>query len=137
MTALNKNGLTWKLFLMIVLTDSADSVGQLFMKKGLMSVGITSIGLHNLQEFLGRSGMSPLVWLGALFYILTFFLWILVLSRVDLSVAAPVGSTGYIFAPVLAIFFLGEQVSPVRWLGIVLIVAGIYLVSKSGAAREV
>ena len=121
---------------MIVLTDIADSIGQLLMKKGLTSIGITSIGLHNLQEFLGRSGLNPFVWLGVLFYVLNFFLWILVLSRVDLSVAAPVGSTSYIFVPLLAILFLGEQVSLMRWLGIVLIVAGIHLVFKSGAARQ-
>ncbi len=134
---LKHNGLTWKLFLVIVLTDILNSVGQLFMKKGLLHVGIDAIGWSNLQEFLGKSALSPWVWLGIGFYVLNFFLWIFVLSRVDLSVAAPVGSTNYIFVPLLAIFFLGENVSPLHWLGIVLIIAGICLVSKSGGGAVI
>ena len=126
------NGLTWKVFLMIVATDFADSVGQLFMKKGLVHVGIHSVTLQNLQEFLGKTGLSPLVWLGVLCYVLTFFLWIAVLSRVDLSVAAPVGSTGYLFVPLLSVVFLGESVGLLRWAGIVSIIVGIRLVSQSG-----
>ena len=129
---MKNNALTWKVFFMIVLTDLIDSVGQLFMKKGLVNIGIDSVTLQNLQEFLGKSGASPLIWLGVLFYVLNFFLWITVLSRVDLSVAAPVGSTSYVFVPLLAIFFLGESVGLLRWVGILLIVLGVRFVSQSG-----
>ncbi len=125
------NGLTWKLFMAIVLTDVADSVGQLFMKKGLTAIGMDTITLQNLAQFLGECGLSGMIWLGVVCYILNFFLWITILPKVDLSVAAPVGSTSYIFVPLLAIFFLGETVGILRWSGIALIILGIHLVSQS------
>ncbi len=129
---MKKNGLTWKIFFIIVFTDICDSVGKVFMKKGLMKFGIASISLQNLQEFLGKSGLSGWVWLGVACHILNFCLWIAVLSRLDLSVAAPLGSASYVFVPILAMLFLSESVGLTRWAGILLIALGIHLVSRSG-----
>lgn len=129
---MKKHGLTWKMFVLILLCDVSESVGQLFMKKGVLQVGIDSITFANLQEFLGKSGLTPFVWLGVFFYALNFLLWIIVLSRVDLSVASPVGSAGYLFVPLLAIVFLGEDVGLLRWAGIILITGGVCLVAGSG-----
>ena len=76
--------------------------------------------------------MSPTLWFGIIIYALSFFIWIIVLSRVDLSVAVPTASIDYVLVPLFAIIFLKETVSPLRWVGIVIIVLGIYFVSQSG-----
>ena len=121
---------------MVVLTDIADSIGQLFLKKGLTQTGIHAVTLQNLPELLGRSGLSVLIWLGIFFYLLNFLLWITVLSRVDLSVAAPVGSSRYLFVLLLATLFLGESIGPLRWAGVIMIIAGICLIFQSGTKHE-
>ena len=123
--------LTLKIFLAIVLNDISDSVAQLLMKKGLLTTGIQSVHFQNIPEFLSRNAGSPLLWLGILIYAANFFIWMVILSKVDLSVALPVGSTSYVFIPMLAVLFLKESVTPVRWLGILLIVLGVYCVSRS------
>jgi len=123
--------ITWKLLLLIFLTDVGDSVGQLFMKKGLAITGIHSVNLANGMDFILQNAATPLVWLGIFFYTIPFFIWIVVLSKVDLSVAMPVGSVSYVIIPVIAVIFLGEHVSFSRWLGIALIVLGIFCVSRS------
>ncbi len=128
---MKKNGLTLKLFLLIVSTDIGDSVAQLLMKKGVMETGIGSVDFSNVLNFIAGNVCSPLVWLGIIIYALTFFAWIVVLSQVDLSVALPVGSTSYILTPLMAMVFLGEILNPLRWVGIFLIIAGIYFASKS------
>ena len=123
--------LTFKIFLMIFLNDIGDTISQSFMKKGLVATGISSVHLANLTEFLIRAVSSPLLWLGILFYALNFFLWIIILYKVDLSIAMPVGSFSYILVPVAAMIFFHESVGPLRWAGIALIILGIHFVSRS------
>ncbi|MBN2453620.1 MAG: EamA family transporter [Candidatus Omnitrophica bacterium] len=129
-------GLTLKIFLLIVLNDIGDTVAQLLMKKGLLHTGIGDITPGNFTEFVAGNAASPLVWAGMAIFILNFFIWIVVLSRVDLSIAMPVGSTSYIFVPLAAMFFLHEAVSPLRWAGIILIAVGIHFVSQSKKPGE-
>jgi drug/metabolite transporter (DMT)-like permease len=123
--------LTLKIIALLVANDLLDSVAQIFMKKGLLTTGISSIGSANLIEFGFRSLSSPYLWLGLSIYIISFFLWIVVLARIELSIALPVSSVCYVLTPLFAVMFLHEKVSAVRWLGIFLIVAGIYFVSES------
>ena len=128
-----KNGgsLTLKIFALIVMNDLVDSIVQVLFKKGLIHTGITNVNFGNLVEFILRNVSSPLVLLGIFIGLSNYFLWFVILSRVDLSVAMPLGSIIYIFIPFMAILFLHERVSPLRWLAIILIIAGIYLVAKS------
>ena len=128
---MKNNSLTLKIFLLIVLNDVGDTIAHLLMKKGLMHTGIGSVNLGNIVEFTVKNASSPLVWLGVIVFTLNFFVWIVILSRVDLSIAMPVGSTSYIFVPIVAMIFLREDVSPLRWVGIILIVFGIHFVSQS------
>ena len=128
---MKSSGLTLKIFLLIVLNDVGDTIAQLLMKKGLIKTGIDNVNLGNIVEFAARNVSSPLVWLGIFVFIVNFFIWIIILSRVDLSIAMPVGSTSYIFVPIAAMFFLHEHVSVLRWAGIILIVLGIHFVSQS------
>lgn len=125
------NYLTLKIFALIILNDIGDTLAQALMKKGVIATGISSVGFANLVEFFIKGIHSPLLWLGILFHVLNFFLWIVILYKVDLSIAMPVGSFSYILIPMAAIIFLHEKVSPLRWLGIAFIVFGIYFVSKS------
>ena len=131
---MKNNGLTLKIFLLIVLNDIGDTIAQLFMKKGLNHTGIDNIGLGNMTEFMAKGASSPLIWLGLFIFALNFFVWIVILSRVDLSIAMPVGSTSYIFVPIVAMIFLHEHISLLRWAGIALIVVGIHFVSQSRKA---
>lgn len=128
---MKKGALTLKVFLVVVMNDMGDSIAQLFMKKGLVQTGINLVNLDNIFEFISRNASSLLVWLGILVYVLNFFLWIIILSRIELSVAMPVGSTSYVIIPLLAMIFLNEKVNLIRWTGILLVMAGIHFVSKS------
>ena len=58
-------------------------------------------------------------------------MWITALSKADLSVVYPVGSTNYIIVMILSLVFLHEQISPLRWVGVGFIIAGIYFIFQS------
>ena len=128
---MSKGHLTLKIFFLLVFNDVVDTFAQLFIKKGLTATGISSVNFGNLTEFIFHSASSSLVWLGLLIFVLNFFVWIIILARVDLSIAMPAGSTCYVFVPIAAMLFLHEHVGPLRWVGIALIVLGIHFVAQS------
>ena len=101
------------------------------MKKGLGQSGINSVTFGNIIEFALRNLSSWFIWAGIFIYIASFILWLLIIYRIDLSIAMPVGSASYIFIPIIAVAFLHEHVSPIRWLGIIFIIFGIYFTSQS------
>jgi drug/metabolite transporter (DMT)-like permease len=113
------NRLTVNIFLLIVANDLSDTAAQLLMKKGI----------HCLFDWTNPQAL--LFWTGLLIYISNFFLWMFILSQTDLSIALPLASASYILIPIAAVIFLHEFVSPLRWLGLVLIMAGIYCISKA------
>ena len=128
---MKKNALTLKVLLAILVCDITSGAAQLCMKKGLTLTGIDFVNHSNILDFVFRNACSPMVWLGILIFILTFFLWIVVLSRVDLSVAIPLSAANYVIIPTLAMIFLKEQMPPLRWIGIFVIITGVFFISKS------
>ena len=120
-----------KIFLLIVANDLLDTTAQLLMKKGLGLCDLNSIPsfFHHLFNFANLPIF--LFWIGLMIYLSNFFLWMKILSKIDLSVALPLASSSYILIPIAAVFFLHEFVKPTRWLGLVLIVTGIFFISKS------
>jgi drug/metabolite transporter (DMT)-like permease len=110
-----------KVFGLIVLNALFLVAGQIFWKLGI------SAGESGWWRLL----LSPLVWLGFGCFGLATAIWFYVLARVPLSQALPVQSIGYIFGVAAGMLFFQETVSAVRWVGAVLILAGICLVARS------
>jgi drug/metabolite transporter (DMT)-like permease len=128
--------LTLKIFSLIVLNDILDGIAQLLMKVGLSQTGIANVTSDNIAEFAFRNAASPFVMAGLFIGLLNYFLWFVILYRIDLSIALPVGSTIYIFVPVMSIIFLHEEIGLLRWTGILLIIIGIHLVSRGRRVPE-
>ena len=75
-----------------------------------------------------------LSWRGAIILLLAgalFLIWLLVLTKLDLSAALPLVSVGLVINAVGSAFILGEDLSAGRAAGILLVAAGIALVLKS------
>jgi uncharacterized membrane protein len=125
-----KTDLTAKTRLFAVLTILSNVAGNSFLTKGM-------------QE-LGSVGNTPLALIGALFHPLVaigvalLIVWTLthmaLLSWADLSYVMPVTAMGYVVTAFAARIFLGENVSTARWVGIVLVTAGVTLVGRTATA---
>jgi drug/metabolite transporter (DMT)-like permease len=76
---------------------------------------------------------TPWVALGVLLLMVFFAAYLAALSFADLTYVLPATSVGYIVVALLARFFLHEQISLLRWLGIVLISAGVGFVAGGPA----
>jgi undecaprenyl phosphate-alpha-L-ara4N flippase subunit ArnE len=57
-------------------------------------------------------------------------LWVYILRHYPFSIAYPLGSLSYIFGLIAAVIIFHEHVSPMRWLGVCIIIIGIYFVTK-------
>src|SRR5690606_16371631 len=70
------------------------------------------------------------VFIGFLLYGLGAVIWLSVLSKWDVSKAYPLVGLGFVFT-IFVGHLLGEQISPLRVVGVILICAGVFLVGKS------
>ena len=115
---------------LILLSTIAGVAGQTAIKLGVDKPGVaeTATGVFSIINLIFH---SPLVLLGLCFYAIGALVWIAVLSRLDLSVAYPFLALNFVLVTLVARFFLGESVPPLRWLGILVIIGGILLVAKS------
>jgi len=64
-------------------------------------------------------------------YVVSVVVWILALSRVEVSMAYPMLSIGYVINAGLAWFLFGEAVGPQRLAGIAVIIVGVVIVARS------
>lgn len=103
--------------------------GELFLKAGMNEIG--AFNLSNLIPTMGKILTHPRILTGFVSIGIGAVFWLAAIARVELSWAYPLLSLGYILVLVLSAVFLGESVSPVRWIGVLVIVVGVILVSRS------
>jgi multidrug transporter EmrE-like cation transporter len=111
----------------LLLSIFLGALGQLFLKIASDS----ATGREHLVNFYCALAMNYNLWLGFICYGLSFLIWMRILALYDLSYARPMVGLGYIMTVILAIIFLGEKVTIMRWIGILLTVAGIIVLNIS------
>ncbi|GAA4359387.1 SMR family transporter [Variovorax defluvii] len=108
-----------------------NSVAQLLLKAGARTLGQVSMGsLASLMAAAWGAGTQPWVLLGLVCYFVSAGLWILALTRVDVTVAYPMLSMGYVIAALLAWQIFGEPLTANRVLGIAIILIGVVVLSR-------
>ncbi len=87
-------------------------------------------GREAIREFLTQARVARG---GAAFGLLVtaFVLWLLCLQRLDLSYAYPIACASVLLVSLFSMIFLGEAVTPRMWLGSLLILVGIALLTPS------
>ena len=70
-------------------------------------------------------------WVGFILYGLSALCWLWVLSRAQLSFAYPLLSLSFPIVVVLSEIFFAEAISPIRWIGVCLIVIGVSFISRT------
>ncbi|MBE5812299.1 MAG: hypothetical protein E7314_01415 [Clostridiales bacterium] len=74
--------------------------------------------------------LNPYIISGVALYGVATLLWLYVLSKEELSLVYPLQSVTYVLGTLFAIFIFHENVSIVRWLGVVTIIIGASLVAN-------
>ncbi len=64
-------------------------------------------------------------------YAISIGVWLVVLSKLEVSVAYPLLSIGYVITAIVGFFFLGENVTFLRMIGIALICGGLFFITRT------
>lgn len=114
-------------FGLMIVSIIASSFGQLFLKLGALQLGkVTSANAFN---HILSIATTPLLLAGLAAYGVGAISYILLLTRVKLSVAAPSASLIYLASVMIGVIVFNEQLSLGRLLGLGLIMGGVVLVT--------
>ncbi len=114
---------------MILFCVSLGAIGQLTLKHGMNSVGaITKTGA--IMKVFGAFS-NPFVLAGFVLYGFSALVWMIVLSRVEVSWAYPMVSISYVIVMAASYFLFQEDVDLARIMGTLIICVGVFLVARS------
>jgi drug/metabolite transporter (DMT)-like permease len=122
--------LKWKTRVFAIIVILSNALGNFFLDRGMRG-RVTTTPLEYVTVIL-----TPWVMLGISLLILWLLSRMALLSWADLSYVLPVTSLGYVASALIGRFFLNEHISPQRWAGTLLIVAGTILVGMGTHAGD-
>jgi multidrug transporter EmrE-like cation transporter len=122
------NATSFALILTGVLLNAA---AQLLLKAGTNALGVLTLSRTDWATTAWGVATNPHIGAGLACYVVSVVVWIGALSRVEVSVAYPMLSIGYVVNALAAWYLFGEAVTLQRWIGIGFIAVGVWLLVKS------
>jgi drug/metabolite transporter (DMT)-like permease len=122
----------WSTVLILFVSVAFAFGGQLMLKSAMNEIG--HIGVQELGSpgsTVARAAREPRLWSGLGLFGVSALFWLVVLSRVPLSVAYPSVGMSYVFVVLFSRLWLHEHVPPLRWVGAGIIVVGIVIIGLS------
>lgn len=129
--------MTIKTILLTLTSVFLATAGQLMLKTGMARVGY--IGIERLGKPLQVVWEVVRTWqvlFGLTMFALSAVTWLVVISRVPLSLAYPFAGITYVLLALFSQFVLKEHVPYLRWIGIALIVTGVVIVGRTSGPEK-
>jgi uncharacterized membrane protein len=124
---------TFRKYLVLAGVTLCASIGDSLLSRGMKQVG--SISLNHLSDVI-LAVLNPSVALGVLLLLGFFASYMTALSWADLTFVLPATSLGYVLLTLIAKFYLHEKVTTSRWIGVLLISAGVGFVTQGPALTD-
>jgi drug/metabolite transporter (DMT)-like permease len=116
----------------MTIASAATATGQILIRRGMQAIGsLETYAPLALVAYFAEALSNPYVIGGTALNAVFYFLLLTTLSWTGVTIALPFSALEYGFAAILAVTFLQEQVTPLRWVGIMCVVFGIILISMS------
>ena len=126
-----------KNFLALSMLVIIEVLGNVWLSRGIRQIGeVQLFNPHQLVLYGLHLLINPWVVLGVTFLIAFFLLYLVALSKLDLSYVLPMTASGYIMNAVFAWLILGEKVSLTRWAGTLFVTIGILIVGFGETFRK-
>jgi drug/metabolite transporter (DMT)-like permease len=123
--------LYFKTYFSILIMVLFGPLGNVLLGKGMKHVDIAAGSPGEIIHTLMLIFSSATIWLGIASLVTFFVAYTLVLSWADYSYVQPASSIAYGISAVMAHFWLNEIISPIRWLGVIIICLGVFVVSAT------
>jgi drug/metabolite transporter (DMT)-like permease len=126
-----------KLLLILTVALLVEAIGVVYLSKGLKQIGeVTTLSAPEIIRAIKRGATNGNILFGVLLETIFFGALLYLLSVRDVSLIWPLTSLGFVLTALAAKHLNHEEVSPLRWCGILLIVVGAALVSWSEKQKE-
>jgi len=122
----------FKLILILIGALIFEAVGVVLLSQGLRQIGnVEKITALEIKRVMVQGMTNRNVMLGVLFEAIFFGALLVLLARADVSLIWPLTSIGFVLTTAAAKFLRHEEVTTLRWSGVVLIMIGAALVGWS------
>jgi len=116
-------------FVLFVMITVVGTLGELCLGRAMKETGeLERLHPGHAASLLWRALRVKWIWIGVSMMAIAFFSLLLLLSFESVSFVVPVTALSYLVGALGGTFFLGERVSPQRWIGIMLVCIGVALV---------
>jgi drug/metabolite transporter (DMT)-like permease len=117
-----------KLLIILFIALTFETAGVILLSKGLRSLeGPKNYSPSEIVKLVGRGLSSPHIVVGVAFEAVFFIGLLMMMSNADVS---------FVFSTIAARFYLHEQIDPLRWAGVMLIVLGAGLITFTEKKKE-
>lgn len=126
-----------KLLTILIIGLLFEAVGVVYLNKGLKQVGeVQKISVPEVLRVIKKGVTNPNILLGVLFEAIFFGTLLVLMSKGTVSFIWPLTSLGFVLTTIAAKFILHEEVSLLRWGGVLLIMMGAGLITFSEKVLE-
>lgn len=117
--------------LMILSVSLVNAFAQLFIRKAMTKYSDYHFEIEQLYSLLLSLITNSYLILGIVCYVLGMIIWMIILSKFEVSLVYPMVSISYIFTALLAYFAFNEPLTLNKIVGILVICLGVYIVTRS------
>jgi drug/metabolite transporter (DMT)-like permease len=120
-----------KTLMMMIIIICASPVGYIFVSKGMKQIDWQGWSLSDLFHFFVQAFTMGTMWLGIALLLAYFVAFLVVLSWADYSYVQPAASLSYLIVAILARYVLHENVTTLRWIGVIVVCSGVFIVGRT------
>jgi drug/metabolite transporter (DMT)-like permease len=121
-----------KTYIFVLLMVIFGPLGNVLLRKGMKTIGpLPGSSPEQFLQFAGVVLSSRTIWLGIACLIAFFVAQMLVLTWADYSWVLPASAVACASVALMGHFLLGEAVAPVRWIGILVVCLGVFVVGQT------
>jgi drug/metabolite transporter (DMT)-like permease len=126
-----------KLIVILLLGLLFEAVGVVFLSQGLHEIGeVKTVSPTEISRIIVRGVTNWNILLGTLLEAIFFGVLLYLLSQRDVSLIWPLTSLGFVLTALAARMVRHEEVSALRWAGVIIIVIGAALVAWSEQTKN-
>jgi drug/metabolite transporter (DMT)-like permease len=121
-----------KTLVMVLIATVVSGAGHVLLSKAMRTVGdLTEAPAVHIGAMIVRAVSNPWLLGGLVLQTVFFVMYLALLSRAQVSQVLPMTALDYVVVALLARVVLADAVTPTRWAGIALTIAGVFLVSRT------
>lgn len=107
-----------------------NTFAQMLLKAGTNSLQVLFLPEKGVFYSIFRAMFNPFITGGLVLYVLSFGVWVVVLSKLEVGVAYPLLSLGYLVGLILAWLFFGELLTFNKIVGVLFLMVGTYFITR-------